>query len=299
MNSRRAQSLRMANDGRCVDPKKVWRKMDICIVPFTAFLYLLTFLDRTNIGNARVAGLQEDLGLTNYQYTVALTVTNVPYILVEIPSNLLLRTIGPNILLPALLSAWGVVSALQGIVTSFRQLLVCRFFIGLLEGGAYPGFVLYLSLFYPGENSQNRRNHRVLWFGAFWVMPKDVMSTKFLTHEERVYVAELVKEAERPEKAKLNWRGVLKAVCISLNALAYFAPSIVQSLGYSAARTQLMVVPPYAVSFAVAMVTSYVADRYNLRGLILQFSYSLWNSLPRDTGIICWHSGVHDLEHSQ
>ncbi len=179
--------------------------------------------------------------------------------------HLSMQTIGPNILLPALLAAWGVVSALQGLVTSFRQLLVCRFFIGLLEGGAYPGFVLYLSLFYPRTKLTQRisafftatslsgafsgilargivhldgTNGRAGWnwifiiegattalFGvaAFWILPKDVMSAKFLTHEERVYVAEMMKEAERPEKAKLNWRSMLKAVCSPRSIFLYTA----------------------------------------------------------------------------
>lgn len=86
---------------------KVWRKLDMWVLPIASMFYLLSFLvthpfypgemcadhhqDRTNFGNARVAGLQNDLKITNRQYSIALTVTYVPYIAAELPSNLLLR----------------------------------------------------------------------------------------------------------------------------------------------------------------------------------------------------------------
>lgn len=87
--------------------------------------------DRTNFGNARVAGLQKDLKMTNKQYSIALTLTYVPYIAAELPSNLLLKvrnnivhrffspdlehqTVGPNLMLPTMLTLWGVVTTLQG-----------------------------------------------------------------------------------------------------------------------------------------------------------------------------------------
>ncbi|KAK7047484.1 hypothetical protein VNI00_006715 [Paramarasmius palmivorus] len=129
--------------------QKVWRKLDMYLLPVVAMFYLLSFLDRTNIANARVAGFQKDLGITNHQYSIALTVTYVPYIAAELPSNLLLKAVGPNKMLPTMLTLWGVVTALQGIVKTYSGLLVARFFLGLLEGGVFPGLVLYLSYFYP------------------------------------------------------------------------------------------------------------------------------------------------------
>ncbi|KAG6852938.1 hypothetical protein C0991_008010 [Blastosporella zonata] len=70
---------------------KTWKKIDYVVLPIVAMFYLLSFLDRTNLANARVAGLQDDLKLTNYQYCIALTVTFIPYIAIEIPSNLVLK----------------------------------------------------------------------------------------------------------------------------------------------------------------------------------------------------------------
>lgn len=52
-------------------------------------------------------------------------------------------------MLPTMLTLWGVVTTLQGVVKTYSGLLACRFFLGLLEGGVFPGLVLYLSYFYP------------------------------------------------------------------------------------------------------------------------------------------------------
>lgn len=112
-----------------------------------------------------MAGLQQDLGLTEKQYKICVTILYVPYILAEIPSNLILKFVGPRWLLPTILTLWGMITCLQGIVhhilahlqpmltstglvTNFSGLLAVRFFLGMLEGPMLPGIVLYLSGFY-------------------------------------------------------------------------------------------------------------------------------------------------------
>ncbi|PBK63053.1 MFS general substrate transporter, partial [Armillaria solidipes] len=121
-----------------VSARRVWLKLDLFLLPVIAMFYFLSFLDRTNIGNARIAGLQRDLQMTNKQYSIALTVTYITNLATELPSNLLLRVIGPNYLLPTILISWGVVTTLQGVVTSYGGLLACRFFLGVFEGGVFP-----------------------------------------------------------------------------------------------------------------------------------------------------------------
>ncbi|KAF5375578.1 hypothetical protein D9757_008533 [Collybiopsis confluens] len=86
--------------------RKAVRRLDVVILPMISMFYLLSFLDRAYIGNARVAGLQKNLGMTDHQYQICITVLYVPYILAEIPTNLLLRKIGPRYLMPSLLTAW-------------------------------------------------------------------------------------------------------------------------------------------------------------------------------------------------
>ncbi|KAF7335782.1 MFS general substrate transporter [Mycena venus] len=87
--------------------------------------------------------------MSNHQYSIVLTVTYVPYILVQIPSNLLLKRIGANILLPAMITLWGFTSMMQGFVNSYKGIIVCRCFLGLFEGGLLPGMTLYFTSLYP------------------------------------------------------------------------------------------------------------------------------------------------------
>ncbi|PPQ76146.1 hypothetical protein CVT26_011796 [Gymnopilus dilepis] len=128
--------------------KQAVRKLDMTILPIMTMFYLLSFLDRSNIANARVAGLQKSLHMTDKQYQIAVTTTFVPYIFAELPSNLLLRKIGPNILMPTILTIWGIILTLHGVISSYRGLIVARAFLGLVEGPMFPGIVLYLSGFY-------------------------------------------------------------------------------------------------------------------------------------------------------
>jgi MFS family permease len=110
--------------------------------------HLLSFLDRSNIGNARIAGLTTSLHMSSKQFSIALTITYVSTILMEIPMNLLMKRLGANVTLPIMVILWGVVCACQGAVHSYRSLLICRFFLGALEGGLFPGITLLLSSFY-------------------------------------------------------------------------------------------------------------------------------------------------------
>ena len=117
---------------------------------------LLSFIDRVNIGNARVAGLQTDLKMSDHQYSLALTITYIPYIAIELPAGLILKRVGANILLPAMVTLWGLTTTLQGLVTTYHGLLVARFFLGLAEGGLIPGIVLVMSRFYKRDQIQLR-----------------------------------------------------------------------------------------------------------------------------------------------
>ncbi|KAL5530811.1 hypothetical protein ACEPAF_7069 [Sanghuangporus sanghuang] len=128
--------------------KRAVRKLDYALIPLMTMFYLLSFIDRTNIGNARVAGLQSDLGLTDHQYQICITATYVPYIVTELPSNLVLRKLGPRYVMPTLLTIWGLICTLQGLVTNYAGLVCARAFLGLVEGPMFPGIVLYLSGFY-------------------------------------------------------------------------------------------------------------------------------------------------------
>ncbi|ORY87451.1 major facilitator superfamily domain-containing protein [Leucosporidium creatinivorum] len=136
--------------------KATVRRLDVSVVTLASIVYFLSFLDRSNIGNAKVAGMATDLKLTSHQYLIAITVTYVPYIISELPSNLLLKAVGPHIMIPSMVCLWGITCCLTGLVTSYSGLLAARFFLGMLEGGVFPGLVLYLSGFYRRHELQTR-----------------------------------------------------------------------------------------------------------------------------------------------
>ena len=82
------------------------------------------------------------------KFNIALCVFYVPYIVVDLPSNWLVKRLNAGYYLPGLIFAWGLVSTFTGFVKSYHGLLVARFFLGFCEGGLLPGLILYLSMFY-------------------------------------------------------------------------------------------------------------------------------------------------------
>ncbi|KAI9738788.1 MAG: hypothetical protein M1834_008295 [Cirrosporium novae-zelandiae] len=139
------------------DRKKVLLKMDMRLIPMLILLYLLCFLDRGNIGNAKIEGLTEDLNLTGSQYNICLTVFFFTYSAFEVPSNLLLKRLRPSIWLPSIMVAWGVVMTLMGLVQSYYGLLIARIFLGVAEAGLYPGVAYYLTMWYVRTEVQIRQ----------------------------------------------------------------------------------------------------------------------------------------------
>ncbi|CAO3643363.1 unnamed protein product [Cunninghamella echinulata] len=136
--------------------KKLLWKLDSRIVPWLGILYLCSFLDRVNIGNAKIANLQKDIGISDFDYNWALSIFFIGYILFEVPSNLLLKQIGPNRWIPIVMISWGVTMAAMAAVHNTAGLLASRFFLGITEAGLFPGAIYYLSLWYTRQEQATR-----------------------------------------------------------------------------------------------------------------------------------------------
>ncbi|GAB1320787.1 High-affinity nicotinic acid transporter [Madurella fahalii] len=136
--------------------RKITTKIDLHIIPFVIVLYLLAFLDRVNIANARAFGLEDELGMSGVQYNTALTIFFVPYIICEIPSNILLKHFSPRIWLSICCLGFGAVSVFQGLVQNYAGLLTTRFFLGLFECGMFPGCFYLLGAWYRRSEAQKR-----------------------------------------------------------------------------------------------------------------------------------------------
>ncbi|KAK2744961.1 hypothetical protein FQN57_004091 [Myotisia sp. PD_48] len=137
--------------------KKLMWKIDLRILPMLSIMYLLAFLDRVNIGNAVIFGLREDLGITEgTQYNTVLTIFFVPYVLFEIPSNLLLKKLRPHIWLSLCMFLFGLVTMLQGFAQNFSGIMAARFWLGVFETGMFPGCFYLMGMWYKRTESQKR-----------------------------------------------------------------------------------------------------------------------------------------------
>lgn len=131
-------------------------QIDLRVIPVLSILYLLAFLDRTNIANASVFGLKKDLNLKSNEYNNCLTIFFVPYILFEIPSNILLKKLKPHVWLSACMFLFGFVTICQGLVHSYGELLATRFFLGVAETGMFPGSFYLIGMWYKRSEAQRR-----------------------------------------------------------------------------------------------------------------------------------------------
>ncbi|KAH0522978.1 hypothetical protein TsFJ059_008039 [Trichoderma semiorbis] len=138
------------------EQKRILRKVDWRLVPLLSFLYLVSFIDRGNLGNAKVAGLGNDLHLSGTQYNIAVTLFFIPYSLLEVPSNVILKLTRPSIWISLMMFSWGLVITLTGIVQNFSGLLAIRIFLGVAEAGFFPAATYLLTVWYTRYEVQSR-----------------------------------------------------------------------------------------------------------------------------------------------
>ncbi|KJR86005.1 uncharacterized protein SPSK_08988 [Sporothrix schenckii 1099-18] len=132
---------------KAIDRKLIWR-LDLILIPWLCLLYLMAFLDRTNIGNAKIAHLATDLGLSTPQFNMTLTIFFISYSLFEPLTNILLKRLRPSIFIPIIMVTWGLSMLSMGFVKNYGGLLTARWFLGLCEAGLFPGINYYLSCWY-------------------------------------------------------------------------------------------------------------------------------------------------------
>ncbi|KPI37148.1 putative transporter [Cyphellophora attinorum] len=136
---------------------RLYHRIDIRLVPMLALLYLVSHLDRANIGNAKIEGLEKSLGMAGVDYNIAVAIFFVPYILFEVPSNFLLTKFNkPSHYIGGLVIAWGTVMTLTGVVQNFGGLLATRVFLGVFEAGFFPAAMHTIGIWYPPNKTQTR-----------------------------------------------------------------------------------------------------------------------------------------------
>jgi ACS family tartrate transporter-like MFS transporter len=123
------------------------KKLRIRLLPFLFGLYVIAFVDRINIAFAALT-MNKELAISSQQFGLLAGIFFFGYFVLEIPSNLLLHSIGARVWIARILVSWGVVAVATGFVRSVPQLYVARFLLGLAEAGFFPGIVLYLTYWF-------------------------------------------------------------------------------------------------------------------------------------------------------
>lgn len=142
-NSQRSTTVQ---NGSSVETR-TFRKIRDRIIPLLFVLYVIAFLDRTNIGFAALT-MNQELAISSAQYGLLTGIFFLGYFLFEVPSNLLLQKIGAQIWIARILLSWGTVAVLTGFAQNATQLYAARFLLGVAEAGLFPGIILYLTYWF-------------------------------------------------------------------------------------------------------------------------------------------------------
>lgn len=139
-----------------VEENKLLMKLDMFFVPIIMVVYLSCFLDRSNIGNVKVAGMPADIHATTEEISTAVSIFYATYVLVEAPWAIALKKITPRILMTGLCVIWSLTTIFSGFITSIGGMYAARLVLGACEGGLFPGLNLYLTMVYKREEQARR-----------------------------------------------------------------------------------------------------------------------------------------------
>lgn len=171
---------------------RLCRKFDLRILPCLAVMYLFNALDKSNLGNAKTAGLTDDLGFTGNQYNIIVSIFFVPYVLFAPPCAMLGKRYGPHRALPCMMFGFGSMTLLMASVRNFSGVFALRWFLGMAESAFFPLVIYYLTtfyrrgelarrlaLFYAASNIANAFSG-LLSFGVFQIQHSHIESWRYL-----------------------------------------------------------------------------------------------------------------------
>lgn len=141
---------------RASPERRLLCKIDFFILSFCCVTYFFNYLDRSNLTNAYVSGMQEELGFQGNQLNVINTVFTVGYILGQIPSNLAVTYVRPRIFFPAMVVTWGALTMVTAAVRSPQGIMAIRFFLGLIEASTFSGTHYILGSWYTEQELGKR-----------------------------------------------------------------------------------------------------------------------------------------------
>jgi D-galactonate transporter len=147
MNEITAGHLRL-DDTSNID--RIYKKITWRLIPFLLFCYILSYLDRVNIGFAKLQMLG-DLQLSDAVYGMGAGVFFLGYFFFEVPSNIIMHKVGARRWISRIMISWGILSSAMMFVESATSFYVLRFLLGVAEAGFFPGIIYYLTRWYPAD----------------------------------------------------------------------------------------------------------------------------------------------------
>ncbi|EPE07878.1 pantothenate transporter liz1 [Ophiostoma piceae UAMH 11346] len=138
------------------EDRRLVAKIDWFILSYVCIAYFVKYLDQTNVSNAYVSGMKEDLGMHGNDLNLLTTYWTIGYILGQIPSQIIMTRVPPSVWLPSLELTWSLLVIGMAGAQDLRTLHVLRFFVGLLEASAYPGIMTLLGSWYRPEEQCKR-----------------------------------------------------------------------------------------------------------------------------------------------
>jgi D-galactonate transporter len=138
------------NDEERAIEERTYRKVSARLVPILFVCYVVAYLDRVNVGFARLQ-MVSDLKFSETVYGVGAGIFFLGYFIFEVPSNMILHRVGARRWMARIMITWGILSSLTMFVRSAELFYVMRFLLGLAEAGFFPGIILYLTYWFPAE----------------------------------------------------------------------------------------------------------------------------------------------------
>ncbi|KAI0179853.1 MFS general substrate transporter [Hypoxylon sp. FL1284] len=132
---------------RDLERRLVW-KTDLILMPALALAYLTHTLDRANLGNAKTDTLEKDLGLVGNQFSLLLILFYIPYALMNVPFTLLSKRFNPAVVIPTIMTCWGIMAMCAATTKNFGGILATRILMGAAEAAFFPCAIFYCSQFY-------------------------------------------------------------------------------------------------------------------------------------------------------
>ncbi|KAF9237155.1 MFS general substrate transporter [Melanogaster broomeanus] len=268
--------------------RKLWRRIDLRLLPMLTLMYLFSSMDRGNIGNAKLDGLTTQLSLTGNKYNIALVLWGLVMMLMGFVKTWVRRPwlTRADQRFAATLNWSALTHWYPRFMYQYRFALFCG---SATLAGAFSGLLAFAINFMSGDGGFQGWSWIfiieglatiVVGFIAFFVMVDYPSTATFLTAEEREFVIHRQRQeaanndehhvARQVRAAFTDWQvWALSVVQISamvpLYGITYFLPTIINNFGYSTSISQLLTIPPYAMATVVLFTFAYYSDKLRLR----------------------------------